>query len=185
MTEKTYRCGECGEPMQRKARSIPYPESGLDNVVLRNVPVWECANGHQDVQIPDAVQLHQLLAEIIVTQATPLRGREVRFLRKHLGYSARDFSALVGMNHVHLSRLENDKRQMPRKFEVLIRLFGAQALAERSNRPFPLPLIKVLEELEAGLDIGDRELEHVDVSRGRRSEPRHVWQEATRLEHSS
>ena len=180
MTEKTYRCGECGEPMRRVARTVPYPESGLENVLLHNVPVWECVNGHQDLQIPAVEQLHQLIAEIVVTQPAPLKGRDVRYLRKHLGYSAREFSAIVGMNHVHLSRLENDRRPMPRKFDVLIRLFGAQALSERSKRQFPLSLIKVLEHLEASLDMADLELEHVDVSGGRRSEPRHVWQEASR-----
>jgi hypothetical protein len=85
------------------------------------------------------------------------------------------------MNHVHLSRIENERRPMPRKLDVLTRLFGAQALAERTGRQFPIQLIKVLEDLEACLDMTDLQVEHVDLhSAGRRTEPQHVWQEATR-----
>ena len=86
-----------------------YPQSGLTNVVLENVPMWVCKNQHQDVQIPAVDQLHLLLASAIVVQPWTLKGHEIKFVRKFLSYSARDFSALIGVHHVTLSEWENDK----------------------------------------------------------------------------
>ena len=47
-----------------------YPESGLNNVQLVNVPVWVCANGHEELEIPAVTELHELLAHMIVREET-------------------------------------------------------------------------------------------------------------------
>ena len=180
--DRPYFCGECGEPMLIVQATLPYPECGLDNVVLCNVPVWECRNGHQDVQIPAVKQLHQVLAQMLVAQPWPLLGQDVRFMRKHLGYSARAFSAIIGLNYVTLSKFENERSRIPRKMDALVRLFCAQALCERLNRRLSKPLIPVLERLESdqsALDLRDLRLEHVEVEATRTAEPRHRWQEAS------
>jgi transcriptional regulator with XRE-family HTH domain len=157
--------------------STAYPESGLDNVVLENVPVWRCAKGHEDVQIPAVGQLNALLSQLIVTQAWPLKGQDVRFLRKHLGFPHVRSASLIGLNHVTLSRFENDRRRLPKR-EALVRLAVAQALSERGQQAFPRPLIPVLEQLESSgsLDLRDLRVEHVGFGGDRLAEPRHDWQ---------
>ncbi len=45
-------------------------------MVLENVPVWRCAKGHEDVQIPAVGQLNALLSQLIVTQPWPLKEQE-------------------------------------------------------------------------------------------------------------
>ena len=149
--------------------SVEYTESGLDNILLENVPVWRCPNGHEDVQIPAVNELHQVIAKSIVAQPWALMGDEIRFLRKSLGYSARQFSALVGLNYVTLSRFENERRPIPRKMDALVRLFFAQALCEKTSRPMSHPVISVLAQIQSvRLPLCKIRLSH--------HEPRHTTQ---------
>jgi DNA-binding transcriptional regulator YiaG len=178
MAEAPYYCGTCGEIMSRKFGETPYPQSGLANVVLQNVPMWVCANGHRDVQIPAVDQLHSLLASAIVVQPWSLKGNEIKFLRKFLSYSARDFSALIGVHHVTLSDWETNKTPIVRQSEALIRLAFAELIRDKFKRPFPKPLIPVLESLEKqGTFPGDLRLEHVEVDQDSHAEPNQYWQE--------
>ena len=86
-----------------------YPESGLDNVQLANVPVWVCENGHEELEIPAITQLHDLLTHLIIRKPARLTGREIRFLRRRAELSAQEFACRIGISPQHLSRLENDK----------------------------------------------------------------------------
>ncbi len=105
------RCTECGEAQRLTRATTDYPESGLDNVKLVDVPVWECGNGHQEVEIPKAKQLHGLLVNALISKPAALTGPEIRFLRKELGMSGRAFARQLGMTAEHLSRLETGRRR--------------------------------------------------------------------------
>jgi YgiT-type zinc finger domain-containing protein len=173
-----YFCGECGEPMTRGIGTVDYDLSGLDNVILENVPVWDCVNGHRDVQIPASDSLHVLLARALIVQPSPLKGQEVRFLRKHLGYSARAFSRHLGMNPVTLSKFENERTRIPRRLDSLVRLFCAQAMCERQGHAFPEPLLPVLEALEVDTPErrADFRMERLDLDEARQlADPGHEW----------
>jgi hypothetical protein len=165
--------------MKRVRATLPYSECGLDNVILVNVPVWQCKNEHRDAQIPAVKELHDALAQIVVSQPWPLVGPDVRFLRKHLGYSGRAFSAAIGLNHVTLSKFENQRKRIPKRLNALVRLFCAQAMCERQHRPLPKPLIPVLQQLETDGTtlLRDLRLEHVEIESTRAAEPRERWQE--------
>jgi len=63
------RCTECGEAQRLTHATTDYPESGLDNVKLVDVPVWECRNGHREVEIPKAEQVHGLLVNDLTQEA--------------------------------------------------------------------------------------------------------------------
>jgi transcriptional regulator with XRE-family HTH domain len=177
---KSHLCGACGLPMTETTGKVPYPESGLSNVELSNVPVWRCTNAHEDVQIPAIDGLHLVLARAIVAQPWGIRGNEVRFLRKFLGYSARAFSHAIGMHHVTLSNLETGRDPIQRDVESLIRLFVAQALQEAYGTRFPKPLLPVLEALEQHTSQGNLELERVESDADRLAEPTGYWQETNR-----
>ena len=49
----------------------------------------ECGNGHQEIEIPNAEQLHRLLTSLLIRKPTLLKGTEIRFLRKEIGLSGR------------------------------------------------------------------------------------------------
>lgn len=126
--------------------SVPFPESGLDNVRLVNVRRWKCRNGHDQLEIPAVDELLERLADAVIGKPAGLNGQEVRFLRKRIGLAAKDFAKLLGITPVHLSRLENGARGLKRPMDLLVRLFYAQTLARQRNRKALPSLACILEQ---------------------------------------
>jgi len=155
-------CVECGLPLGLERRTAGYPESGLDNVQLIDVPVWVCANGHEEFQIPAVGQLHALLVEMVLRKPAPLTGKEVRFLRKELGFSAREFAGRIAITPVHLSRIETGERPIQPSSDLLIRLYVAGTISARNNEPFPADLQPLVAKLDAAWDVGSHRLRHID-----------------------
>lgn len=166
------RCVECGEPQQLTRGSVPYPESGLDNVQLLNVPVWVCPNKHEELEIPAVEELHNLLAHMIVRQPSSLSGRDIRFLRRRLGLTARDFSAQMGWTPEWQSQLENGHVAASRTSDLLMKLACGVVLAKRTGKT-PDDLAPLVEELEATFDVGAHRLRHNDQAL-----PDGEWEEA-------
>ena len=176
-TIRHHRCLDCGEQLHVEHKTVPCPETGLDNVKLANVPVWTCPNGHEEVEIPAIEQLLELLSDIVIRKPAPLVGREVRFLRKRLGVNARQFAERLGMSPVHISRLENGRRPLPRRSDLLIRLYSAHALAQRRHIACPPELTAILEQLEA-LEVPGAE-HRLRYREAGRAKSRAEWVEAT------
>ena len=154
------RCTECGEPQQITTTTTDYPESGLDNVQLINVPMWTCPNGHEELQIPGADELHALLATMVMCKPSRLTGAEIRFLRKELRMNARFFAGLLGMSAVHLSRIETGARPVTPVMNSHVRLAIAWELAKAKALPMDQldPFVSALE----ALDVGGHRLQHLD-----------------------
>lgn len=160
MRENIRRCVECGEAQRLTRATVPYPESGLDNVELLNVPVWGCANGHEELEIPAVEELHNLLAHMIVRQPSSLSGRDIRFLRRRLGLTARDFSAQMGWTPEWQSQLENGHVVAPRTSDLLMKLACGVLLAKKTGKPSPDDLAPLVEELESTWRVGSHRLRH-------------------------
>ena len=133
-----------------------YRESGLDNVQLVDAPVWECGNGHQEIELPNAEQLHRLLASLLIRKSTPLRGREIRFLRKELGLSGRAFAERLGMTPEHVSRLETGGRSITSTIDLLVRLAVAWELTRRRQIEFPSDVEPFVTRREAAPEVEHR-----------------------------
>ena len=157
------RCTECGQPQHRVRRTVDYPESGLSNVQLANVPVWVCANTHEEIEIPAVTQLHELLAHMIIRKPASLTGPEIKFLRRRIGIQAREFAEKIGLTPVALSRFETGKRPITRRMDLLLKLAAAALIAGRDGRPMPADLAPLVDTLEAW-DIGSHRLRHVDAA---------------------
>ena len=172
MTERRIerRCTECGAYQHLERRTTDYPESGLSNVQLLNVPVWLCANGHEEIEIPAVNQLHELLAFLILRKPARLDGDEIRFLRRRVELPAKEFAEKIGITAVHLSRIENGQRKVTHPVDLLIRLATAVMICARDGKSFPKDLVSVLNKLEAW-DIGNHRLRHND-----QSTPDHEWE---------
>jgi transcriptional regulator with XRE-family HTH domain len=154
------RCTECGEPQRLTCTTTDYPESGLDNVRLVDVPVWECGNGHQEVEIPKAEQLHGLLVNALISKSAALAGPEIRFLRKELGMSGRAFARQLGMTAEHLSRLETGRRTVSPTTSLLVRLAVAWELTRRRRIEFPSELRPFVSDLEVVSDAGAHRVQY-------------------------
>jgi transcriptional regulator with XRE-family HTH domain len=139
---------------------VPYPESGLNNVLLFNVPVWKCANGHEEIEIPAVTELHELLAHMIIRKPAPLVGEEVRFLRRRVGLTGREFAAKIGLSSVRLSQIENKKTGIHKRGDLLIRFSMAVLISGRDSKPFPSDLAHLVDQLEQTWDVGSHRLRH-------------------------
>ena len=160
-TPLTRRCAECGAEQHEERETTDYPESGLSNVQLLNVPVWVCANNHRELEIPAVNQLHELLAYLVLRKPARLDGAEIRFLRRRIDMPAKSFAAKIGITAVQLSRLENGSRPITHPVDLLIRLTIALLIASRDKKPFPADLAPILDKLEAW-DIGNHRVRHND-----------------------
>ncbi len=160
-TTPVRRCAECGAAQHIERRTTDYPESGLANVQLINVPVWVCERGHEELEVPAVNQLHELLASMVVRKPARLSGAEIKFLRKRVGLSGKTFAERIGITPVQLSRLETGARPVTQRTDLLIRLAIAAFMAARDAKAFPADLTPFIDKLEAW-DIGSHRLRHCD-----------------------
>jgi DNA-binding transcriptional regulator YiaG len=100
-----------------------YKECGLDNVYLLNMDIRECDGCRIKVpRLKRMPELHATIARAVAMQPCPLRGQDVRFLRKQLGYSAKEWATFLRTDTSTLSRWENDQQEIGTQSDTLIRL---------------------------------------------------------------
>ena len=117
------RCKECSSEMVTSREAYRYNESGLPNVVLKDVEIRRCPNcGTQEVPLPRVAELHRAIAVVLVHKAARFLGAEVRYLRKYMGWSGVDFASHMGVNPETVSRWENDKEVISSQSDRLLRL---------------------------------------------------------------
>jgi putative zinc finger/helix-turn-helix YgiT family protein len=125
-----------------------YSSCGLPHVTLQGVEVRRCPDcGEHEVVIPRMTELHQAIARAVVTKKARLMAAEVKFLRKHLGWSGADFARHMGVTAETVSRWENGREPMGAVADRLLRLmvvtqapkteYPIDALAELEDEPAP------------------------------------------------
>jgi DNA-binding transcriptional regulator YiaG len=68
------------------------------------------------------MELMKSIAESILLKPTNLSGGEIRFLRKNLALKINEFSQLLGVDRVTVSRWENDHEKPSKSADRLVRL---------------------------------------------------------------
>ena len=127
------RCVQCaGDRVRARRENHEYLECGLPGITLADVEVRRCATcGHRSVVIPGLSQLHRAIAEAVIRKPTALTRQELRFLRKHLGLSGRDFAEVVASKPETVSRWENGGLLVPPQIDRLVRLLVATGSPQR------------------------------------------------------
>ena len=121
------KCHECGAPVEILRKDYPYVESGLPNIILRDLEIRRCKQcANEDIVIPRLEQLHRLIARELLAKKNRLAPPEVRFLRKHLGWSQEDFARTFGVRPETVSRWETGAERMSPPAERLLRLVVVQ-----------------------------------------------------------
>jgi putative zinc finger/helix-turn-helix YgiT family protein len=117
------KCPNCKHTMEnRKSKEYRYLESGLDNVILESIDVFECPCGESIVRIPVVDNLHRHIGLRIIGKKAQLTGKEIRFLRKNMGMSALKLAGSIGVDNATISRWENGKQQVSKSHDLLLRL---------------------------------------------------------------
>jgi DNA-binding transcriptional regulator YiaG len=103
-----HKCLHCGQAYQTTIGDYHYLESGLDNFWICRIEIYRCECG-ESAAIPQIIELHRTIAKCLLTQKSPLSGKEIRFLRKHMAMKAIDFAKHLGVDNATVSRWENEK----------------------------------------------------------------------------
>lgn len=133
------KCDICkGNTVIRKRQRYHYVESGLDNVYLDSIDLLACETcGDESPIIPRIVDVHATIGRAVALQSVPLRGEDVRFLRKQLGLRARQWAGLLKVSVQTLSRWENNEQKIGPQSDALFRLMYFRIREEREGRFTP------------------------------------------------
>jgi putative zinc finger/helix-turn-helix YgiT family protein len=124
--KRTEQCSNCSQPARVERGTYQYRESGLPNVILKNVDVIRCENcGNEDPLIPRANELTRVLAVAVIAKNDRLVGEEIRFLRKYLRMNGEQFGELIKVDKTTLSRWENNAQTPSEQNDMLIRAVSA------------------------------------------------------------
>jgi putative zinc finger/helix-turn-helix YgiT family protein len=119
------KCPSCRSIRQTHKGEYHYTESGLPNVWLSGVDIFECECGERFALIPCIEELHKLIGKTLIGKDDQLSGKEIRFLRKHMMLMSKDFAKELGVKNVSVSRWENDDSRPSESTDRLIRLIYA------------------------------------------------------------
>lgn len=100
-------CGQAGVSSQKE--TYPYVESGLPSVTLLGVEVCRCPACRQhDLVLPNVTSLYQAILYAVVRKPGRLSAVEVRYLRRSLGWSGKEFALHFASTASTVSRWEKD-----------------------------------------------------------------------------
>jgi putative zinc finger/helix-turn-helix YgiT family protein len=121
-------CYDCDaqDSLTQTVETRPYLEdSGLCLEVQQTI--YTCSNcGAEHVGLTNLEGLHDEIVAAILSNPSRLRGPEIRFLRKHLGWSGDDFAKYFKVSPSTVSRWENDKQDLSKQGDLLLRMCISQ-----------------------------------------------------------
>jgi putative zinc finger/helix-turn-helix YgiT family protein len=119
------KCPSCQKLRETHKGEYHYTESGLPNIWLDGVEIFECDCGEKFAFIPCIEELHKLIGKTLIGKEDQLSSSEIRFLRKHMMLKSKDFAKELGVQNVTVSRWENGDSQPSEPVDRLIRLVYA------------------------------------------------------------
>jgi putative zinc finger/helix-turn-helix YgiT family protein len=115
------KCHLCGNYMKKEMGTHHYQESGLDNIHLHNIPIYECACGSRYPSLLRIGRLNELIAKELLKKNSLLSGNEIKFLRKNIYFSSKDFASELGVGKTTLSKWENEHQPHSEQNDRLVR----------------------------------------------------------------
>jgi len=107
------------------------PLVGLPHVTLVDVEVRRCADcGDFTMEIPAHSRMIEIVTLALLNKRGKLTGREIRWLRGHMGWSGIQLAEHVGVSAESVSKWEHDHTNQARTADRLIRLLVARQLSE-------------------------------------------------------
>jgi len=107
-----------------------YTECGLDNVLIKNMPVVKDDDGDEIVMIKGINVLHCLILLALVEKDGAWSPKEFKFVRTELGMTQSQLGELVDKDRQTIARWEKDETEVDRNAEKVIRLQVIDHLSE-------------------------------------------------------
>lgn len=122
--EGVMQCFSCGESMVAGHENMPYDIGLPYQITLNGVVVHRCSGCDEyEVEIPKVEVLHREVALSVAHRRGRLAAGEIRFLRKSLGWSGRDFAERLEVAPETVSRWEHGALKMGERSELVLRMF--------------------------------------------------------------
>ena len=131
-------CTKCKEGAVQTSVVAAYEAIGLGapfRVILENaVKVETCftCGAIQGTYIPDMEGLFHTVVLARALEPRKLSGAELRFMRKAMGWKAKELAKHLGISVEYLSRCENDLKVMAPTTEKLFRIYALLRTPDRS-----------------------------------------------------
>ena len=120
------KCPSCDQMQETTKGDYQYLESGLDNVLICGIELFNCKNcGEKSALIPNILEIHKTIGKCLLEQKRRLTGKEIKFLRKHMAMRGKVFAELIGVDNATVSRWENGKENPSDVADRCIRMFYA------------------------------------------------------------
>ena len=119
-----------------------YIECGLSNIYLINGYKIIETNQGKAVSFNDIDGLHKAIGMSLVSSKKDFSGNEVRFLRHEMLMSQDTLAHLLGISEQSIRRWENDKINIPKPSELLLRLLYREKINNQHGK-----VSKILKEL--------------------------------------
>jgi len=127
------RCLNCGRIMQEFKGDYRYKESGLRNIVLKNITMVTCECGEEGPMLPAIKKIHRDIVLELVKKKALLTCPEIRFLRLEMELKATDFAKMLGVTKVTVSRWQTGEKPIGQTNDKLIRVLSIEKLKAKSN----------------------------------------------------
>lgn len=133
--KKRETCSNCGAMASVTRGNYQSMDFGLP-VELMRIELVQCSKcGNIDPIIPNMDDLMHAIAFALVCNPCKLSGEHVRFLRKYLGKTAKEFAQLVHYkDHTHLSKIENGHEEIGPQADKLVRFVVIDSSPELKSR---------------------------------------------------
>jgi transcriptional regulator with XRE-family HTH domain len=122
-------CPKCEKEMRKEVlERVPFPESGLADLILMKWPTWTCACGVAMPEIKNPEIVKDYIVRDLILLVEPLDGDAILFLRKRMGFTGARLASAIGVNRVEVSRWENDAVDISPHYDLKIRLEAIENL---------------------------------------------------------
>lgn len=96
---------------------------GLPRVTVVGIHIYTCSDcGERFKEYPTTKAFKEMIVKSLVALKRNLTGKEMAFIRKTLGFTAKKWSSLIGVHHVTLSDWENEKSKPNKSAEMALRM---------------------------------------------------------------
>jgi putative zinc finger/helix-turn-helix YgiT family protein len=153
-------CPNCKKQMEEAVGNYHYTECGLDNVFLREIPLYQCECGSKAPILSHIDELHRLIANIVTTRDDRMSGKELKFVRKMMGMKAIDLARKLRVTKQTISNWENEKVRMSPAYDLLLKtMYHCPEVLEFAKYLKPRPKLQVSLDFPTFLDgIRSREV---------------------------